>query len=54
MKPIDFLLIGAVVLLLGTIVWFVIRSKKRGKKCIGCPNGGKCAACSGNCSYIDK
>ncbi len=26
---------------------YIYKEKKKGKKCIGCPEGGKCA--SGNC-----
>ncbi|MBO5232019.1 MAG: FeoB-associated Cys-rich membrane protein [Clostridia bacterium] len=32
---------------------YIIRTKKSGKKCIGCPSGGcssKKGGCSGNCS----
>ena len=54
MNPIDYLLIAGILLVVGGILWFVIRSKKRGKKCIGCPNGGNCSACSGSCSYTEK
>ena len=38
---------------LGGAGWYVYRSKKRGVKCIGCPDGakcsGRCSGCSGNC-----
>lgn len=55
-------LITAVVLLaiVGLATWYVIRARKRGVKCIGCPDGAKCGSgggcgscsggCSGNCS----
>ena len=52
MQLLDYLLIGAVALLLGIIVLFVIRAKKKGKKCIGCPSSRHCSGCngcSGNC-----
>ena len=35
------------VLILGGAVLYIRRAKKRGAKCIGCPDG---AACSGKCT----
>jgi len=29
--------------------WYVVKAKKSGKKCIGCPEGG-CSACSCGCA----
>ena len=49
-------IIGAVVLLaiIGLAAGYIIRAKKRGQKCIGCPdscscskNGAGCGGCSG-------
>ncbi|MBE6939358.1 MAG: FeoB-associated Cys-rich membrane protein [Ruminococcaceae bacterium] len=48
MKPIDFLIIAVVVVILGSVLWYLRRAKKKGVKCIGCPDGAKCSgACSG-------
>lgn len=54
MGLIDYLLIAGIVLIFGAIIFFVVRSKKKGKKCIGCPDSGSCGTdhthgCSGNC-----
>lgn len=53
MNPVDYIIISIVVLILGFSVWFIWKSKKSGKKCIGCPDGGSCsghcAGCSGSC-----
>jgi len=46
MKPVDLLLLAMIAVIVASAGWFVYRSKKSGKKCIGCPNGG---SCSGNC-----
>ncbi len=39
--------------ILGGAIWYIVRAKKKGIKCIGCPDGakcsGRCAGCSGNC-----
>ncbi len=44
----DNFIIGAVLaVIIGAAVIYVVKAKKRGVKCIGCPDGAKC---SGNCS----
>ncbi len=43
----NLILILALVLILGGAVWYIVRAKKKGRKCIGCPDSG---SCSGNCS----
>lgn len=33
------------------IIWYLIRAKKRGETCIGCPHAKQCGSkCSGGCS----
>lgn len=44
-------IIGAIILLIvGCAIWYVVRAKKNGKKCIGCPEGGCCDECSCSCA----
>ena len=43
----NLVIILIVAAMLGGAVWYVLREKRRGKKCVGCPYGG---SCSGNCS----
>lgn len=51
MGPIDFIIIGIIAAILGFAAWYVYKSKKTGKKCIGCPDGCSCSSKSqGNCS----
>ena len=41
------------VLILGGAVGYIIKAKKSGKRCIGCPDSASCgkgSSCSGNCS----
>ncbi len=45
MKDIIVIVILAVIVLLAA--GYIYKAKKNGKKCIGCPGGGKCDACSG-------
>lgn len=49
MNAVDYIVIGVIVLILALAAFYVIRAKKNGKKCIGCPV--KCSEnCSGNCT----
>ncbi len=33
------------------IIWYLVRAKKRGEKCIGCPYAKQCnSKCNGNCT----
>ncbi len=43
----NLIIILIVVAVLGLAGLYIYKSKKSGKKCIGCPDSG---ACSGNCS----
>ena len=43
MGPLDILILLILAAIIGGVVWYIIRAKKSGKKCIGCPAGG----CSG-------
>ena len=58
MNPIDYVIIAVIVLIIGLAGWFMYRSKKSGKKCIGCPDSsscsGKCSGCSCGCGSEKK
>lgn len=47
------IIVAIIVAILGFAVWYIYKSRKSGKKCIGCPDGaacsGKCAGCNGQC-----
>ncbi|MBE5785116.1 MAG: FeoB-associated Cys-rich membrane protein [Clostridiales bacterium] len=57
MKAIDLIIIAVIALIIGLVAWFIRREKKKGVKCIGCPDAGKCAGicsgCPGNCMQCD-
>ena len=42
----NIIVIAVLVVILGTAVGYIIKAKKNGKKCIGCPH---CDSCNGNC-----
>ena len=51
MGPGEIIAIIAVVLVIGGAVAYIIKAKKSGKKCIGCPDSSTCSGkCSGACS----
>ena len=48
----DAIVIVILLAVAGGIVWYLVRAKKRGEKCIGCPYGKQCSGkCSGGCSH---
>lgn len=46
----DLIVIFVIALVLSLAIWYIIRTKKNGTKCIGCPAGKKCAARRDDCS----
>jgi hypothetical protein len=46
----DYIIIAVIVLILGAAGWYIYRSKKSGKKCIGCPDSGTCSGSCSSCS----
>lgn len=47
----DLIVIGITAVILGLAAGYVVRAKKKGKRCIGCPEGG---TCTGNCGSCGK
>ncbi|MBQ9728852.1 MAG: FeoB-associated Cys-rich membrane protein [Clostridia bacterium] len=41
--------IAAIVLIVGGAILYIIKAKKSGRKCIGCPSGGTCNGCCSKC-----
>ena len=40
-----------IVAIVAGILWYLIRAKKRGEKCVGCPYAKQCGSkCNGGCS----
>ena len=51
MEPVDIIVIVAIVLIIGAAVAYIVRAKRRGQKCIGCPYA---KSCKGGCFSEDK
>ena len=54
MNATDILVIAVIAAIIGLAAWYLYKAKKKGVKCIGCPDGakcsGSCAGCSGQCN----
>ena len=47
----NFVIIAIVAAIIGLAARYIYKEKKRGVKCIGCPEGCSCSGgCSGGCS----
>ncbi len=45
----DMIVIGVILLIVGAAGAYIIKAKRSGKKCIGCPDSGACSADRGGC-----
>ena len=51
-KP-EMIAIAVILLIIGGAVAYIIKAKKSGRKCIGCPHGGKCNKDNGCCGACE-
>ena len=40
---VNFIVTGMILLIVGAAIVYIVKAKKKGVKCIGCPAGGNCA-----------
>ena len=50
----NFIVIAVLVLVIGGAILYVLKQRKKGVKCIGCPNGGNCSGSCCNCNADNK
>ena len=54
----EIIALAVLLVIIGGAVAYIIKAKKSGKKCIGCPDSsscsGKCSACSCGCSTREE
>ena len=50
----DYIALGIIVVVLIAIVLYLVRQKKKGIKCIGCPHSKGCSSCNCGCGSKDK
>ena len=46
---VDLMIAAILLLVLGTAIVYIVKVKKKGATCIGCPNSGSCSSCGGKC-----
>ena len=46
----DYIVLGVFVLIVGLVVFYIIKEKKKGTVCIGCPHAGSCPKNQKGCS----
>lgn len=46
----DFVIIAVLIVVLALSISYIIKAKKSGVKCIGCPSGKECGDCNCGCS----
>ena len=55
MEFVDYIVIAAIALIVGGAIAYIIKAKRSGKRCIGCPDSDTCGkGCSGSngaCGY---
>ena len=47
MRVVDYIAIAAILLVVGSAIFYIIHAKRRGEKCVGCPYAKQCG---GNCN----
>ncbi len=50
----NIVIIAVLIVVLVMAISYIVRAKKNGIKCIGCPSGKECGGCSCGCNDIDK
>ena len=51
----NIVILAILAVIVAGIVWYLIRAKKRGVKCIGCSHAKECRGkCNGTCQQKDK
>lgn len=45
----DIIVIAVIVLIVGAAVAYIIKAKRKGQKCIGCPYSASCPSSKGGC-----
>lgn len=45
----NIILVGIIIIILGLALVYIIRERKNGRKCIGCPDSKNCNGNCGNC-----
>ena len=44
----DIIIVGILLLIVGGAIFYIVKEKKKGTKCIGCPAAGNCSSRNGD------
>lgn len=50
----DLIVVGILIVIVSIAIVYIVKEKKKGKKCIGCPNAGQCTHCKSAVSKRGK
>lgn len=50
----NLIVIAVIVVILGLAIGYIIKAKKSGAKCIGCPSGKSCSCGCSECESTEK
>lgn len=50
----DLIVLAVIIVILGLAIGYIVKAKKSGVKCIGCPSGGSCAHKGCGCGCCGK
>ena len=50
----DIIVIAVIGLIVGAAVGYIVKAKRKGQKCIGCPYSGSCPSGKGGCGCAEK
>ena len=50
----NFIIVAIIIIIVAAAITYIVKEKKKGTKCIGCPSAGACAGkanggCTGSC-----
>ena len=45
----NYIIVAVLVVILGAAIGYIVKAKKRGEKCIGCPHAKNCSSKNCNC-----
>ena len=50
----DLIVGGILLLILAAAIAYIVKAKKAGVKCVGCPDSGSCSGCCSGHSELDE
>lgn len=46
----NFIILVTLAVIISLAIAYIVKEKKRGVRCIGCPDGGSCGGCCSGCN----